>query len=129
MGLAGFCTNLFSMLSFMCFINAFPYRKKPNTVMVILMFVMFAIVAGADLYYKSVIVKAVTRPDNPIKVDKSTAYIAYADYYLTIHLVLLGITTALILALPVYSKLLRSIKTSIDIEDNGSMGAIDISGE
>jgi hypothetical protein len=36
MGLCGFCVMLFSMLSFMCFINAFPYRKKPNVPMIVL---------------------------------------------------------------------------------------------
>lgn len=36
---------------------------------------------------------------------------------------------ALVLLLPVYSKLLRKIKTSVEVGDNGSMEAIDISGE
>ena len=39
------------------------------------------------------------------------------------------ITTALIILLPVYSKMIRKIKTSIDVEDNGEMDAIDLSGE
>ena len=30
MGLSGFCTMLFSMLSFVCFLNAYPHRKKTN---------------------------------------------------------------------------------------------------
>ena len=30
MGLAGFATMLFSMLSLVCFLNAFPHRKKTN---------------------------------------------------------------------------------------------------
>jgi hypothetical protein len=129
MGLAGFCTNLFSMLSFMCFINAFPYRKKPNVPMVILMFVLFGIVAFADVYYIRAIWAAITRPENPIVVTQSTIYIAYAEYYLRIHLILLAITAVLIILLPVYSKALRKIKTSIEVEDNGSMGAIDLSAE
>ena len=37
-----------------------------------------------------------------------------------------GVITAL---LPVYTKLLRKINTSIIVEDNGKMGEIDISGE
>ena len=99
MGLCGFCVMLFSMLSFMCFINAFPYRKKPNVPMIVLMFIMFGI------------------------------YIAYAEWYLRIHMMLMGITIALILLLPVYSKMIRKIKTSIEVEDNGEMGAIDLTGE
>ena len=129
MGLAGFATMLFSMLSFMCFLNAFPYRKKPNVPMVVLMFVMLGIVIFADIYYIGAIATAINRPDNPIVVTQSTAYIAYADYYLKIHIGILIAAIVLILLLPVYTKLLRKIKTSIDVGDNGSMGAIDISGE
>lgn len=129
MGLAGFAAMLFSMLSFMCFLNAFPYRKKPHMPMVILMFVLLAIVIGSDAYYISAIWSAITRPDNPIKVTADTAYIAYAEYYLRIHIGILAVGVVLTLLLPVYSKWLRKIKTSIEVEDNGTMAAIDISGE
>lgn len=129
MGLAGFCTMLFSILSFMCFINAFQYRKPVNKPMWVLLFVMFAIIAFADVYYLNQIYAAISRPVNPIVVTMNTVYIAYAEYYLRVHLILLAITAVLILLLPVYSKMLRKIKTSIEVEDNGSLGAIDISGE
>lgn len=129
MGLAGFATMLFSMLSFMCFLNAFPYRKKPNVPMVVLMFVLLGIVIFADSYYISAILAAVNRAENPITVTQSTIYIAKAYSNLYIHIVLLCVAIALVLLLPVYSKLLRKIKTSIDVGDNGSMEAIDLSGE
>ena len=129
MGLCGFCTMLFSMLSFMCFINAFQYRKPVNIPMLVLMFVMFGIIAVSDIIYLRAIYAAVSRAENPIVVTSSTIYIAYAEWYLRIHLILLGITTALIILLPVYSKMIRKIKTSVEIEDNGEMGNIDISGE
>ena len=129
MGLAGFCTMLFSMLSFMCFINTFQYRKPVNKPMFIVMTAMFAIIAFADIYYLNQIYAALQRPVNPIVVTMNTVYIAYAEYYLRIHLILLAITFVLILLLPVYSKMLRKVKTSIEVEDNGSLGTIDISGE
>ena len=129
MGLCGFCVMLFSMLSFMCFINAFPYRKKPNVPMIVLMFIMFAIIIGADYLYLQQIYSAVYRPDNPIVVTVATIYIAYAEWYLRIHIMLMCITIALIVLLPVYSKMIRKIKTSIEVEDNGEMGAIDLTGE
>ena len=129
MGLAGFATMLFSMLSFMCFLNAFPYRKKVNVPMLVLMFVMFGIIIFADAYYISAIFAAISRPDNPIVVTTSTSYIAYAEWYLEIHITILCIAMVLIALLPVYSKMLRRVKTSIEVGDNGSMGAIDISGE
>lgn len=129
MGLAGFATMLFSMLSFMCFLNAFPYRKKPNVPMVVLMFAMLGIVIFADVYYINTVLAAVFRPENPIVVTKDTAYIALAEWYLRIHIGILAVAVVLIVLLPVYSKLLRKIKTSIDVGDNGDMAAIDISGE
>ena len=129
MGLAGFATMLFSMLSFMCFLNAFPYRKKPNMPMVVLMFVMLGIVIFSDLYYRNAILTAVNRADNPIVVTAETMYIALAEWYLQIHVAILVAAIVLTLLLPVYSKWLRKIKTSVDVEDNGSMDAIDISGE
>ena len=129
MGLAGFATMLFSMLSFMCFLNAFPYRKKPNVPMIVLMFAMLAIIIFADVYYINGILSAVNRPDNPIVVTEATIFIMYADWYLRIHIGILCAGIVLTLLLPVYSKWLRKIKTSIDVGDNGEMGAIDISGE
>jgi len=129
MGLCGFCTMLFSMLSFMCFINAFPYRKKVNIPMLVLMFVMFAIIAGADLLYLRAIYSAISRADNPIVVTVNTIYIAYAEYYLRMHLILLGVTTVLIALMPVYSKMIRKIKTSVEVESYGQLDAIDISAE
>lgn len=129
MGLAGFTTMLFSMLSFMCFLNAFPYRKKVNVPMVVLMFAMFAIILFADGYYINAIVKAMTRADNPIVVTDTTMYIDYALRYLRIHIGILIAGMVLIALLPVYSKMLRKINTSVEISDNGQLDAIDISGE
>ena len=122
MGLAGFAIMLFSMLSFLCFLNAFPYRKKPNIPMIIIMFVMFGIIAFADIYYSNTTYAAVVRADNP-------KYIMYAEWYSRIHVLILAIAVVLIVLLPVYSKMLRKIKTSIEVEGNADMGAIDISGE
>ena len=129
MGLAGFATMLFSMLSFMCFLNAFPYRKKVNVPMLVLMFAMFAIVLFADGYYISAIVRAMTRENNPIVVDLSTRYIDQARQYLSIHMGILACGMVLIALLPIYSKALRKINTSVDVGDNGQMGAIELSGE
>ena len=40
MGLAEFATMLLSMLSLLCFLNAFPHRKKTNIPMLVLMFML-----------------------------------------------------------------------------------------
>lgn len=129
MGLCGFATMLFSMLSLVCFLNAFPRRKKPVVPMVALMCCMFAVIIFCDVHYMGLITTALTRADNPIVIDSSTVYIAQAYNVLYDHIVIEAAGIALILLLPVYTKLLRKINTSVTVEDYGKLGAIDISGE
>lgn len=128
MGFTGFCTMLFSILSFVCFLNAFPHRKKVNVPMLVLMFAMFAIVVYCDGYYLGAIARAVTRAESPISpVDFH--YVAKAQSTLRVHRILVGITTLLVITMPLYRKALRKIKTSVEVEDNGKLDAIDISEE
>ncbi len=129
MGLCGFATMLFSMLSLVCFLNAFPRRKKPVIPMVVLMLVMFAVILFCDIYYSGLITTALTRAENPITLDASTIYIAQAYNVLQDHIVILGVGIALIVLMPLYTKLLRKINTSVTVEDYGKLEAIDISGE
>ncbi len=129
MGLCGFATMLFSMLSLVCFLNAFPRRKKPVTAMVVLMLIMFAIILFCDFYYSNLITNALTRADNPITLDASTVYIAQAYNVLQDHIVIECVGVALILLMPLYTKLLRKINTSVTVEDYGKLDVIDISGE
>ena len=129
MGLCGFATMLFSMLSLVCFLNAFPRRKKPVIPMVVLMFCMFAVIIFCDVRYMGLISAALTRADNPIVIDAQTIYIAQAYNVLYDHIIIEAVGIALILLLPVYTKLLRKINTSVTVEDYGKLGEIDISGE
>ena len=129
MGLSGFCTMLFSMLSMVCFMNAFPYRKKVNKPMLILMFVMLGVVIFSDVYYLGRIDAALTRAANPITITASTFYIAYAQWYIRMHIIILAVAIVLIILLPVYSKLIRKIKTSVEVTDNGAMDEIELSGD
>lgn len=126
MGLYGFITMLLSMLSFVCFTNSYPRRKKPNYAMIALMFVMFVIIVFCDIKYKGLITNALTRAENPIAEED---YITKAAKTLNAHIIILVIGAALVALRPVYAKMLRSIKTSIEIEDNSGMGTIDISGD
>ena len=129
MGLCGFATMLFSMLSLVCFLNAFPRRKKPVLVMLVLMFCMFAIIIFCDVTYMGLITTALTRAENPIVIDSSTVYIALAYNVLYDHIMIEVAGIVLVLLLPVYSKLLNKINTSVIVEDYGKLGEIDISGE
>ena len=126
MGLSQFCIMLFSLLSMVCMLNAFPRRKKANIPMVVIMFIMFAIIIICDVHYSNAIMAALTRAESPIVLNETTAYIADAYNMLNTHVVLVGITAALVVLLPVYSKLLRKINTSVDVEDNGDMAEIEL---
>ena len=129
MGLCGFATMLFSLLSLLCFLNAFPHRKKVNVPMLVLAFLMVGVILFADTYYLNAIGNALTRAENPIQIGKTTLYIAKANNMLVNHRIILIAGVALTALLPVYSKLLRKINTSVSVEDNGKLDAIDISGE
>ncbi len=126
MGLSQFAIMLLSLLSMVCLLNAFPRRKKPNIPMIVLMFIMFGIIIYCDFHYTDIIWVATNRAENRIVIDDNTIYILKAYNMLNTHMILEGITAALVALLPLYSKLLRKINTSIDVEDNGSMAEIEI---
>lgn len=126
MGLCQFCIMLFSLLSIVSLMNAFPSRKKPVYPMVVLTFVMFGIMVYADIHYSNGILAALTREVSPIVLDVNTIYIANAYNMLRTFMILLAITAVLILTLPIYSKWIRKINTSVDVEDNGDMAQIEI---
>ena len=52
MGLCEFATMLFSILSMVCFLNAFPHRQKVKIPMLVLLFVMIAIVMYGGIHYE-----------------------------------------------------------------------------
>ena len=126
MGLCEFCIMLLNLLSLVCMLNAFPRRKKANIPMIVLMFMMFGILIYADMHYLNGIAAALNRAESPIKLDTSTKYIAQAFNMLSTYQIMIYITAGLVVLLPVYSRLLKKIKTSIDVEDNGNMAEIEI---
>ena len=129
MGLSGFCTMLFSLLSFVCFINAYPHRKKTNLPMLALMFLMLGILIFCDTYYAGRIMQAITRADHPIVVDANTIYISKAYDMLMVHRVIVAAGALLTLMVPVLRKLLRRIDTSLPAEESVEMEAITLSDE
>ena len=131
MGLAGFATMLFSLLSFVACLNAFPKRKKANIPMLIVLFVMLGIILYCDFVYIAGINAAYARAaaDGTTLISDNTKFIPKAMTTVKIHRVIIIIDIALIILLPVYGKFIRNIKTSIEVEGNEEMGDIDISGE
>lgn len=129
MGQCEFAAMLFSILSFVCFLRAFPKRQKPNKIMLGLLFLMMGIMVFADSVYLMRIARALNRPENPIIITDDTVYISSAQSIVTLHIVFVAVCALLVLTLPVYGKLLKKINTSIEVEGNGEMEAIDISEE
>jgi len=129
MGLCGFCTMLFSILGFVCFLNAFPHRKKVNIPMLLLMFLMFGVIIFCDNHYMNRIMAALNRAENPIKLSEETAYIADAYNMLNTHIIVLVVAIVLIVLLPLYGRLIKKINTSVEVEDNGSMAEIELTSE
>ncbi len=126
MGLCQFAMMLLTLLSMVCMLNAFPRRKKANVPMVVLMYVMFALVILASFVYANAITAAWYRPENPIIPDANTWYTVEAYMMLWYFRIMIGVTAALVALLPVYSKLLKKIKTGVSVEDNGEMAQIEI---
>ena len=129
MGLCAFVAMLFSILSYVCMFSAYPKRKKPNWIMIGMILVMYAIIIFADNFYADRIYAAVKRPENPIAITEATMYINDAFKLMSTHITAVIISAVLVVAEPIYAKLLKKINTSIEVEDNGNLGAIELSDE
>ena len=118
MGLCEFATMLFSTLSFVCFLNSFPKREKPKILFIVMFALMLAIVIVCDVVYYLRIHEALTREVNPIVLpnDGSRDYVLKAQKMLIAHIILVGIAGILTATIPLYGKLFKKIKTSIEVE-------------
>ena len=125
MGLCGFITMLFSILSFVCFLNAFPKRQKPKVSMLVIMYLMFAAIIFCDIVYRGRIAAAMAREDFA-GVLETADYIPKAMHVVTVHAVLVCAVALLVALLPVYGRALKKIKTSIDLEYSGNLENIEI---
>ena len=129
MGLCAFISMLFSILSMVCMLNAFPKRQKPNKVMVGLMLAIFAIIIAADAFYCVRIYNGVYVDADAIKITVKNYFIVEAQTAMIVHIVTVALTAITVVLEPLFAKLLKKVNTSIEIEDNGEMEQIDISGE
>lgn len=131
MGLCGFIAMLFSMLALVCFMNSFPSRKPVNKPMLILMFVMMVGILVADtVYYNTVMNALMGGAGSAVKLtaDKQMVMLK-AITVLWNHRILIVISLALVVLMPLYSKLIRKINTSIEVEAGEEMATIDVAGE
>lgn len=132
MGLCAFVSMLLSILSFICVLNAFPKRQRPNIPMMLLLEVIYSIVIFADYTYYSRIVDALSGmnlEDKQIQEALDKANVYGIQKVMIAHIVLVGITMVCIALEPLFAKLLRKINTSVDVEDNGKIEEIELTDE
>lgn len=123
MGLSSFATMLFSILSFVCMLNAFPKRQKPNFLMLALLVGMTAIIVFCDAYYYNIIL------GYNLEITAQQYFIPIAKEVVKNHILLMGVMIVLTALEPLIAKLLRKINTSIDVEYTENIGDIDLSDE
>ncbi len=114
MGLCEFVIMLFSILAFVVFLNAYPKRQKPILPMVILLYLLQAIIIGADFMYLQRIWEGL----KSIEITAARMFIPKAQSMLTVHIVMVIITVILIALIPVLGKLLGKIDTSVVLAEN-----------
>ena len=129
MGQCEFVAMLFSILAFVVFLRTFPRRQKANKIMLGLLFFMLALLIFVDAVYMMRIIEATSREENRIVVDESSNYINVAYTIVSLHIAFVAATAVLLIFLPLYSKAIRKINTSIEVEGNENMVAIDIAGD
>lgn len=126
MGLSGFVTMLFSVLSLVCCLNAFPRRKPINIPMLVLMVAMLGAIVFCDVYYGNRILDAINRANNPISTTGENSYIPAVQAMLKVHIGIVIAGGALAVLLPVYAPLIRKINTSVEVAANENMGEIEL---
>ena len=114
MGLCEFCIMLFSLLAFVCFINAYPKRKKPIVPMVFLLYVLEGITLASDIIYLSKINEGL----QSIQITAARSFIPQAKSMLMVHMILVVLTIVLIALIPVLGRMLNKIDTSIKLAEN-----------
>lgn len=132
MGQCEFCIMLFSILSFVVLLRSFPKRQKVKVPMLALSFLFLGIIIFMDVVYLTRINEALTREENRIIINYETGtnlFISNAWTTLIVYLIFVAVVVFLLATLPIYSKLLKKINTSIDVEGNTNMTTVDLASD
>lgn len=131
-GLVVFVNTLISVLIIALFGSAFPKRKKPNIVFIVLLFVFMAVLITCDVLYYVEMDKYL----HASQADGGAGYTAkdfiqhpYMEQSLTlaiVHIVLVGIDAILLATLPLYKKLINKINTRKVVESTEIKETIDV---
>ncbi len=121
-GICTFITTLISLLYLVSFLNAFPKRRKPNVFFIVLVGAMIAGQIACDLVYYFQMANVIAQK------PALSPNVSPAQPLVIGHIVLLGISAAVFALLPVYSRLIRRINTSVKLDSatEHMQGNIDI---
>lgn len=128
MGMYEFIIMLFSLLSFVCYLNAFPKRSKPNVIMIVLSVAMSVLVFVSNILYQGCITTGITKYPQHL-TGKFAENITSAQSMLKWHMGIMIAGFVMLALLPLYSRLLKKINTSIEIEYSENVGEIELSSE
>jgi hypothetical protein len=117
MGFCLFVIVLCSYLSIISFMTAFPHRKNPKIMSIILVCLMIAISIGGQFVFDYFIRYGTELKPNPIKITPAKAYILVAKETCSTHIVLLSFTMFLIMTMPLYARFLKKLNTAIEVEE------------
>ena len=116
MGICEFAAMLFSILSMIAMLNAFPKRSKPNYPIVGLIVLLNVIIIVADLIYVNKISEYFVIVGDKINPKYYDAYITSFNMLYT-HIALTAATVATVILEPLFAKLLKKINTSVELEE------------
>lgn len=131
-GLVVFVNTLISVLIIALFGSAFPKRKKPNIVFIVLLFVFMAALIACDVLYYVEMDKYLhtTQAQGGAGYGPSDfARYPFMEQSLTLaiaHIVLVGIDAILLATLPLYKKLINKINTRKVVESTEIKETIDV---
>lgn len=129
-GFSIFVNTLFSILILVLFLNTFPKNKKMNKVMLVLMCAFFVCLVVFDIVFIVNFNVALDVENNAAPIDYTKRpYLAKVVPLTIAHLVLLGIFAVAFALLPVYTKLIRNVDTSIKLEGAQLKETIDTEDE
>ena len=120
MGICEFATMLFSILSMIAMLNAFPKRKKPNYPIVGVIIVLCVIIIVADYIYVNKVYEAFIKLGDKINPKYYEAYMTTYNM-LYVHIVLMAVTAVTVVLEPLFAKLLKKININIELEETNVM--------
>jgi hypothetical protein len=129
MGLYCFVIMLAEILILVMFLNAFPKRQKPKTVMIALTFVTMAIIILCCVLFAIGIEIPFVREEQQIDFetvnDAMKAAITTARKVIRADIILQAVTMLLLATLPLYSKLLQKIDTSVKLDEGPTLSVVE----